>query len=81
MYSDSQAHHEKALVGLNNLLAFGEGTPKDFVPLTIRASQEHGEHFQMVTDRLMDRINDLLPDDYKFSDQDENSDGGAERFV
>jgi 1-acyl-sn-glycerol-3-phosphate acyltransferase len=54
--------------------------PKDFVPLTIRASREHGAQFEVLTDQLMHRINDLLPAEYQFADEQE-SEQGAERFV
>lgn len=57
--------------------------PKGFSPLTIKASQEHGECFQEITDLLMERINDLLPSPYQFQGQEKGAfeEGGAERFV
>lgn len=59
----------------------GPGAPSDFVPLTIKASQEHGKKFEEITAQLMDKINELLPPDYQFDDSSESDAGGAERFV
>lgn len=55
--------------------------PTDFVPLTIRASQEHGSTFEKLTDELMERINALLPAEYQFSKERSSSTQGTERFV
>ena len=55
--------------------------PQNFVPLTIRASQEHGSTFEGLTGILMDRINNLLPAEYQFAQSEEEEFAGAERFV
>lgn len=55
--------------------------PKNFIPLTIRASREHGERFEAITAKLMQRINDLLPPQYRFAESGDEDEAGAERFV
>lgn len=55
--------------------------PSDFVPLTIKASRDHGETFERLTDDLMGRINELLPPEYQFAGEQTVSDQGAERFI
>lgn len=57
------------------------GAPRDFVPLTIRASQQHGEAFDRLTQGLMDRINDLLAPEYQYDRSRETQPSGAERFL
>lgn len=40
--------------------------PSDFSPLTIAASRQHGDRFSALTTQLMDRINELLPEEYQY---------------
>ena len=55
--------------------------PKDFLPLTIKASLEHGERFQELTSKLMGRIDDLLPSEYKFEEGHVAAKTGSRRHV
>ncbi|MCA9780026.1 MAG: hypothetical protein KC800_25030, partial [Candidatus Eremiobacteraeota bacterium] len=55
--------------------------PRDFIPLTIKASRDHGEAFERLTDELMARINELLPTEYQFAEEGQASTQGAERFL
>ncbi len=55
--------------------------PRDFLPLTIDASRRYEQEFQRLTDLLMDRINDLLPEEYQFGDRAESLQAGTERFL
>jgi 1-acyl-sn-glycerol-3-phosphate acyltransferase len=55
--------------------------PKDFIPLTIRASRDHGAEFEALTGQLMDRINELLPAEYQYAESLLTQKQGAERFV
>ncbi len=56
--------------------------PSNFVPLTIRASQDHGPAFDRITADLMERINELLPPEYQFApESDAAVAAGAERFL
>lgn len=58
------------------------GAPTDFMPLTIAASRQHGEVFGELTSQLMDRLNDLLPEEYQFApDGAESTEQGVGRFV
>lgn len=75
----SKGGHIHYVVG--ELFDPGKDAPKDFVPLTIRASQEHGEKFEALTQELMNRINDLLPSDYQYAVAEDGEEKGAERFV
>ncbi len=55
--------------------------PRDVPPLT-RAADQHRDAFQRVVDEVMDRINELLDERHRYSD-DQVSEGttGTERFV
>jgi len=56
--------------------------PRDFAPFTPEAEEEHRECFQGLVDLVMDRINDLVDEPYKFGDA--SSSGGVRstaRFV
>ncbi len=55
--------------------------PKNFMPLTIAASAEHGEAFGEITSHLMDRLNDLLPPDYQYDPDGPNTRQGVRRFL
>ena len=57
------------------------GAPKDFIPLTIRASRDHGPEFENLTAKLMHRINGLLPSEYQFDTDRNTTERGAERFL
>ena len=57
------------------------GAPTDFVPLAIRASRSHGDVFEELTQRLMDRINDLLPPEYQYAPDESENVQGADRFL
>jgi 1-acyl-sn-glycerol-3-phosphate acyltransferase len=60
-----------------------EGAPTDFMPLTIAASRQHGEAFSELTTRLMDRLNDLLPEEYQYAPEglEATRRKGIQRFV
>jgi 1-acyl-sn-glycerol-3-phosphate acyltransferase len=59
-----------------------EGAPKDFMPLTIAASRDHGLAFQELTKRLMDRLNDLLPEEYQYDPTGQDATRkGVRRFL
>lgn len=58
-----------------------DDAPRDFVPLTIRASQQHSPEFEKITDHLMQRIDQLLPPEYRFAADDTQEPAGADRFV
>jgi 1-acyl-sn-glycerol-3-phosphate acyltransferase len=74
--------HVRYVVGAPFDPAVGrEGVPRDFVPLTIRASQDHGPRFEDITDDLMNRINELLPPEYQFAPEQAEGARGAERFL
>lgn len=55
--------------------------PRDFMPLTIAASAQHGEAFGELTHHLMDRLNDLLPPDYQYDPDGPNTRQGIRRFL
>lgn len=56
--------------------------PKDFLPLTIAASRQHGSVFNQLTSNLMDRLNVLLPEEYQFDPEGlANTRQGIRRFV
>lgn len=56
--------------------------PANFMPLTIDASRRHGEAFSEITSRLMDRINDLLPEEYQYDPEGlANTRQGIKRFL
>ena len=58
------------------------GAPTDFMPLTIQASREHGQAFSEITSHLMDRINDLLPEEYQYDPEGlANTRQGVKRFL
>ena len=56
--------------------------PEPFVPFTSEAEEAHGERFQGVVDLVMERVNDLLDERHRWSD-DRESEGtrGTARFV
>lgn len=56
--------------------------PEDFEPFTPEAEERHSDRFQGLVDLVMDRINDLVDEPYKFAG-DASSDGvrGSSRFV
>ena len=56
--------------------------PRDFAPFTPEAEEEHRECFQGLVDLVMDRINGLVDEPYKYGDAS-SSDGvrGTARFV
>ena len=58
-----------------------EGAPTDFFPLTISASRAHGQEFERLTGKLMDRINCLLPPEYQYATDDSSRQLGADRFL
>jgi 1-acyl-sn-glycerol-3-phosphate acyltransferase len=51
-----------------------------FVPFSDAARQAHGQSFQALTDRLMNRINDLIDPEYK-RDENQNSSSEVNRFL
>lgn len=55
--------------------------PQDFIPLTIAASRQHGDQFQILTSKLMNQLNDLLPEEYKYDPNDSGGKQGSKRFV
>lgn len=56
--------------------------PTDFVPLSIAASKQHGIAFTQLTTALMDRLNELLPEEYQYDPQGLAAIGqGINRFV
>jgi 1-acyl-sn-glycerol-3-phosphate acyltransferase len=56
--------------------------PTGFMPLTIEASRRHGEAFSELTSRLMDRLNDLLPEEYQYDpDGLDTTRKGVRRFL
>lgn len=62
---------------------WGDLAPKEpFAPFTRAAEETHRDRFQAVVDRVMDAINDLVDEPYRYSD-DHLSDGteGTHRFV
>ena len=61
----------------------GGDIPQNFIPMTIRASQEHGQRFDVLTAELMDCLNALLPSDYQFdpSEKKDLADNPSGRFV
>ncbi len=48
-------------------------SPQNFLPMTIRASRDHGERFDVLTAELMDCLNALLPSDYQFEPGEVNA--------
>ncbi len=57
------------------------GAPTDFVPLTIDASKRYGDLFGVLTQKLMERIDELLPEEYQFGLDHCAVPVGTERFV
>ncbi len=57
------------------------GAPTDFMPLTIAASRDHGPAFADITTKLMDRLNDLLPEEYQYDPAGTAESAGADRFL
>lgn len=55
--------------------------PTDFTPLTINASRQHGEQFQRLTDMLMDQLNELLPEEYRYDPDGPSGKQGSRRFI
>lgn len=56
--------------------------PSGFLPLTIAASRDHGPAFKELTSNLMDRLNDLLPEEYQYDPEGlANTRTGARRFL
>jgi 1-acyl-sn-glycerol-3-phosphate acyltransferase len=62
---------------------FADVAPTEaFTPFTAATEREHGAAFQEVIDRVMQRIDGLVDEEYRFSD-DQESEGvrGTDRFV
>lgn len=62
---------------------WGDLAPKEpYAPFTREAEEKHRDRFQAVVDQVMDAINDLVDEPYRYSD-DHLSDGteGTHRFV
>jgi hypothetical protein len=56
--------------------------PTDFLPLTIAASRDHEESFKRLTANVMDRLNDLLPEEYQYDPEGlANIRQGVRRFL
>lgn len=53
--------------------------PQSAVPFTRAAAEDHGEAYRIMTDTVMDRINELLDPEYRYGDPTGPS--GVERFV
>lgn len=65
------------------LASFGDLLPREpFAPFTREAEEQHRERFQAMVDRVMDAIDGLLDEPYRYGD-DQASDGtsGTDRFV
>lgn len=55
---------------------------EDYEPFTAEAEKKHRDKFQGLADEIMERINDLVDDDYKFKEDGESTGvKGAARFV
>lgn len=56
--------------------------PKNFIPLTFAATHEYGDVFTELTSHLMDRINLLLPKEYRYDPEGkETTRQGTRRFL
>lgn len=77
----SKGGHVHYCVGAPFDPAAEKDEPADFIPLTIQASRDHGKRFEEITHRLMDCINELLPDEYRYEPEPIEHSAGAERFL
>lgn len=55
--------------------------PTNFMPLTIDASKRHGHAFAEITSHLMDRLNEILPEEYQYDPAGASANKGIDRFV
>lgn len=76
-----RAQGGRVVYRIGSLMSF-EAIDDEFTPLSLRAAQQHGARFQQVVDGVMDRINELVDPDYRYS-EDRESDGvqGVGRFL